>query len=83
MRYEIATKLASQDVIQRAIVHFGPQGFGLNIVDHKEACVVFEGGGGHVVVTACPRKSLQEKTTVELETREWDYAVRQFMAHVG
>ena len=83
MRYEVATKLTSQEAIQRAIAHFGPQGVGLNIVDQNEACLVFEGGGGHVAVTACPGETPQEKTTVELETREWDYAVRQFMAQVS
>jgi hypothetical protein len=83
MRYEVATKLTSQEAIQHAIAHFGPQGVGLNIVDQNEACLIFEGGGGHVVVTACPGKTSKEKTTVELETREWDYAVRQFMVQVG
>jgi hypothetical protein len=39
---------------------------------------VFKGGGGYVAITAQPG----DKTTLELETREWDRAVRQFMAEV-
>jgi hypothetical protein len=83
MRYEVATKLTSQEAIQRAIAHFGPQGVGLHLVDHHETCLVFEGGGGHVAVTAFPGETSQAKTTVELETREWDYAVQQFMTQIG
>jgi len=55
----------------------------LEIMDRNDACVIFQGGGGHVAVTACLSKSPGKKTTVELETREWDYAVRQFMAQVA
>jgi hypothetical protein len=82
MRYEVTTKLTPQEALQRAITHFGLQGTGLEIIDQNEACLVFQGGGGHVAVTACPGKTPGEKTTVEIETREWDYAVRQFMDRV-
>jgi hypothetical protein len=40
--------------------------------------LVFQGGGGHIAVTAQPGA----ETTLELETREWDYAVEKFMARV-
>jgi hypothetical protein len=82
MRYEVTTQLTPAEALQRAIVHFGPQGTGLAVTDRNDAGVIFQGGGGHVAVTACLGKSPREKTTVELETREWDYAVRQFMAQV-
>jgi hypothetical protein len=39
---------------------------------------VFQGGGGYVAVTAQPGA----KTVLELETREWDRAVEQFMRRV-
>jgi hypothetical protein len=83
MRYEVTTRLTPEETLQQAIVYFGPQGTGLAITDRNDAGVIFQGGGGHVAVTACPSKSHGEKTTVELETREWDYAVRQFMAQVA
>jgi hypothetical protein len=82
MRYEVKTHLTPEAALQRAIECFGPQGVGLEIMDQNQACLIFQGGGGHVAVTACPGKDAKEKTRVELETREWDYAVRQFMAEV-
>jgi hypothetical protein len=41
----------------------------------ESCCADFEGGGGHVSVRAIT----DETTTVNLETREWDYHVKQFM----
>ena len=82
MRYEVNTKLSPQEALQQALHHFGPEGMGLEIVDQNASCLVFEGGGGHVAVTACPGDTAKAKTRIELETREWDYAVRQFMDQV-
>lgn len=83
MRYEVTTKLSQQEAIQQAIQHFGPDGVGLEIIDQNAACLIFQGGGGHVTVTACPGDTAKVKTRIEIETREWDYAVRQFMARVN
>jgi hypothetical protein len=79
MRYHVTTKLSPPEALQRAIEHFGTQGVGLQLVDQSEACVSFAGGGGHVSVVACSGDS---KTTLDIETREWDYAVRHFMQQV-
>ena len=38
------------------------------------------GGGGHVALTIQPGT---EESVLELETREWDFPVRQFMTHVS
>jgi hypothetical protein len=78
MRYELTTALTPQEVIERACAHFGPQGFGLEITSQDERRLVFEGGGGYVAITTLPG----DKTTVDLETREWDRAVEQFMGQV-
>jgi hypothetical protein len=75
MRYEVTTALTPQEVFERASAHFGHQGFGLDMTSRDERCLMFEGGGGYVAITS----QTGEKTTVELETREWDYAVQQFM----
>ena len=83
MRYEVMTKLSPQEATQQALQHFGPKGVGLEIVDQNAECLVFQGGGGHVAVTACASDTDKAKTRVEIETREWDYAVRQFMARVN
>ena len=78
MRYEVITALTLQEALDRAAVHFGPGGQGLDIGGRDECCITFQDGGGYVTVTAQPG----EKTTPELETREWDYAVQQFMQQV-
>lgn len=80
MRYEVTTKLSPQAAITRAKDYFGLQGVGLDIIDEHDTCVSFVGGGGHVSVVACAG---EKKTTLELETREWDYPVRQFMNEVS
>jgi hypothetical protein len=80
MRYQVTTRLSSQEAIAQAKHYFGTQGVGLDIVDEQETCVTLAGGGGHVSVLASPG---EHNTTLELETREWDYAVRQFMRAVA
>jgi hypothetical protein len=80
MRYQVSTKLSLPDALAQAKDYFGPQGVGLEVVDERDTCITFLGGGGHVSVLACPE---EKKTTLELETREWDYAVRQFMQKVS
>ena len=80
MRYEVATKLSPQEAIAYAKDYFGPQGVGLAIMDENDLCITLHGGGGHVSVVACPG---EKKTTLELQTREWDYPVRQFMQKVS
>ncbi len=47
--------------------------------EQDECCVTFEGGGGHVSVAICEKGKGSE---VELETREWDYQAREFMAKI-
>ncbi len=78
MRYEVTTTLPLQEALECASVHFGPTGEGLEITRRDECSVVFQGGGGYVAVTAQPG----ERTVLELETREWDLAVQQFMKQV-
>ena len=79
VRYEVKTQLTSQEIIERAIAHFGPAGVGLQLTAQRHLTLVFQGGGGHVAVTIQPGA---DDTTVDLETREWDYPVRQFMARI-
>jgi hypothetical protein len=78
LRYEVTTKLTPQEALARAIAYFGPGGQGLEITTKGDLYLVFQGGGGYVTITAQPR----DETTLDLETREWDRAVRQFMAEV-
>ena len=80
MRYEVTTTLSPQAAITYAKNYFGPQGVGLEVIDEHETSVTLTGGGGHVSVIACGD---EKKTILELETREWDYPVRQFMQEVS
>ncbi|KON30964.1 hypothetical protein AC482_02425 [miscellaneous Crenarchaeota group-15 archaeon DG-45] len=77
-RYGKKTRLNPPEVIERAIRHFGEGGLGLEMVERTQEMVCFEGGGGHVTITACEN----DGTDVDLETREWDYQVREFMGRL-
>ena len=77
-RFGKKTSLKPSEVIEKAVGFFGNGGIGLKIVERADEIICFEGGGGHVTITLC----LNEKTDVDLETREWDYQVIQFMREI-
>jgi hypothetical protein len=77
--YSVKTKKSPEEVVEQAKTYFGEEGLGLSISGENPCCVTFEGGGGHVSVTASQEEG---KTEVELETREWDYHVQKFMGEV-
>lgn len=79
MRYQVTTALPAPEVLERAIGYFGPGGLGLAVISQTPRAVVFQGGGGFVAVTA----QSGTETTLELETREWDQAVRKFMDKIS
>jgi hypothetical protein len=78
MRYQVTTTRTPREALEQALADFGPGGLGLHMTSQTNLSVGFQGGGGYIVVTAQPGT----KTTLELETREWDYAVQRFMARV-
>src|SRR5262249_25196281 len=78
MRYQVTTPLTPREALEQALVDFGPSGLGLQLMSQTNLSLVFQGGGGHIAVTAEPGAT----TTVEIETREWDYGVQQFMARI-
>jgi hypothetical protein len=73
-RYGKKTKLSSSEVIEKAVKYFSEER-GLKIVEKSQEIVCFENSIGHVTITVCDNG----KTDVELETREYDYDVRDFM----
>ncbi|MDY7041222.1 MAG: hypothetical protein SVX38_10200 [Chloroflexota bacterium] len=79
-RYSVETKLSSEKAIEEVITYFGEEGLGLERREQNPCCVYFVGGGGHVSVTV---GTGEKKTTVELETREWDYHVKRFMRKIA
>jgi hypothetical protein len=78
MRYAVITPLTPREALEQALADFGPGGLGLQITSQTNLSLGFQGGGGYIVVLAEPGA----KTTLELETREWDHAVQRFMARV-
>jgi len=79
-RYSVETKLSAEEIMEKAAGFFGEGGLGLDSVERNPCCVSFEGGGGHVTVTVTEG---EKKSMLELETREWDYQVKQFMREIG
>lgn len=80
--YSVQTRLSPDEVIQKAHDFFGESGLGLEGYERSFCCTYFEGGGGYVLVTVeCEGE--KTKTDVELETREWDYDVQEFMQKIA
>jgi hypothetical protein len=79
MRYQVTTHLPAPEALGRAIGYFGPGGLGLAVISQTPHAVIFQGRGGYVAVTARTGAA----TTLELETREWDLAVRKFMGKIS
>ncbi len=73
------TKLSPEEAIKRAVEFFGPGGYGLEVKNQSPGCTYFEGGGGGVNVIACAE---EKRTSVELESREWDYQVKEFIRKI-
>ena len=78
MRYGVITEMTPREALEQAIADFGPGGLGLTITSQTNLGIVFQGGGGYLAITA----QAGPKTALDLETREWDHAVQQFMARV-
>ena len=76
-RYSKQSRLEPIAVLRLAENFFGAGGLGLKVVERNECCLSFEGGGGHVTVSAA--RCEPDYTEVDLETREWDYQVKEFM----
>jgi hypothetical protein len=77
--YQVNTKLSPEQAVQRAKAYFAAN-LGLEVTEESPCCISFVGGGGHVTVTA---RTGQKRNQVELETREWDYHVQQFMHEIA
>ena len=76
MRYGTETKLSTSEVLDKSAEYFGEGGLGLEVTSRDECCISLTGGGGHVTVTVMEG----DKTSVDVETLEWDYQVKKFLA---
>jgi hypothetical protein len=76
MNISTKTKLKGAEVIKRAVKYFGPGGYGLKVEEEGDCCAYFEGGGGGVRLTVTEQK---KGSTVDIESREWDFQVKAFL----
>ncbi len=76
---EATKKITPEEAIKRAVKFFGPQGYGLTIKEEDPGFVRLEGGGGGVAVSAVPK---DKGSTVSVESREWDYQVKEFLGKI-
>jgi hypothetical protein len=74
MRYETTIRLAPEVALAAAEQFFSGE-FRLRVRQRGPQVIGFEGAGGHVLVSVTG----EHPTTLELETREWDRQVTQFM----
>ena len=75
LKLNVRTKRKPEEVVKEALGFFGPGGHGLKVTQQSDTCASFEGGGGGIDVTACTD---DQETSVDLETREWEYQVKEF-----
>ena len=73
------TKLNPEEAVKQAVEFFGPDGLGLKHTQDTPECAYFEGTGGSVNVSACVD---EKQTLVELESREWDSQVKEFIGKI-
>jgi hypothetical protein len=80
MRYAVDTRLDAEAVYKEAEAFFGPEGNGLTMAEGTPGCCArFESNLGYVYVDIQER---DKGSAVELETREYDIQVRDFMRHL-
>ena len=79
LRIATKTKMTPENVIDKAVEFFGPEGYKLKISSKTKTTASFEGGGGSVEISACEDDS---KTTVDFISREWDYQVKEFIKSI-
>jgi len=70
------TKHTASEIVSLASKFFGRGGLGLEEKTIKRDCIEFEGGGGYVSVVVVEE---DDKRNVDIESREWEYHVKQFM----
>ena len=77
MRYQVTTPLTPREALEQALADLARR---TRIAAHvpDQSLSRLSGGGRHIAVTTEPGA----QTTLELETREWDYGVQQFMERV-
>jgi hypothetical protein len=78
LNIEATSRLSPEEANRRAVKFFGPGGYGLKAKQEAACCAEFEGGGGGAVSASAQDKG----TRVEIEPRERDYQVREFLRKI-
>lgn len=79
LNLNVRTKLKPEEVVRKALKFFGPGGYALKPTTQSDTSIYFEGGGGEIRVNACAD---EKGTSVDLETREWEYQVKEFAGSI-
>ncbi len=77
MRYSLETKLSAEAIKKEAITNFVDK-LGMSVISDQAGTLCLEGGGGHITMVFCPNGV----TTLEIQTQEWDDAVKDFLAKI-
>ena len=73
------TRLAPEDIIERASKYFGKGGEELQETQRNPCCISFEGAGGYVSVSVVDEA---EHRNVDVESREFEYQARRFLEKI-
>lgn len=79
MRYGADSKLSPEKVIDLASKHFAATSAGLKVSSRTENTLCLESEDGYVTITACKSDVKGKKTHIELESREYDRQVTDFL----
>ncbi len=75
---EKKVKINPLELMKKTKNFFGSGGQGLMIISENDCNITFQGGGGHLSVTL--KEDDQGFTRVQIESREWDYQAKKFLA---
>jgi hypothetical protein len=78
LRIGAKSKLSPQEVLERARKFFG-ESYGLKLRESSEDGAAFEGGGGGIIVNVSPEG---RGSSVDIESREWDYQAKEFLRQI-
>jgi len=71
------TNMSPEKIIESASKYFGKGGQELTETQRNPCCISFEGAGGYVAVSVTDE---DKHRTVDVETREFEYQAKQFLA---
>lgn len=79
MRYGAESKLPPEKVIDLAVKHFESTSGGLKITSKTDNSLCLKGTDGYVTISACKSDLKGKKSHIELESREYDGQVTEFL----